>query len=107
MKTATAAKIAAQFDDYLDASREQPILVTRGGKAVAVLVAVHDKAEAEEVASRRSRSLRSVLAEGDEQIQMSGAIPHAQFWREVEKRRRSKRPSRTRNGAADRGTLKD
>lgn len=104
MKTATAAKIAAQFDDYLDASREQPVLVTRGGKPVAVLVAVQDKAEAEEVASRRSRSLRSVLAEGHEQIQMRGAIPHDQFWREVEKRRRAKRPSRTRNGAADRGT---
>jgi len=104
VKTATAAKIAAQFDDYLEISREQPVLVTRGGKPVAVLIAVQDKAEAEEVASRRSRSLRSVLAEGHEQIQMRGAIPHAQFWQEVQKRRRSKRPSRSRTGGLDRGT---
>lgn len=104
MKTATAAKIAAQFDDYLEASRKQPVLVTRGGKAVAVLVAVQDKAEAEEVAARRSRSLRSVLAEGHEQIQKRGAIPHAQFWREVEEQRRSKRPPRCRTRGPNRGS---
>ena len=40
MKTASAAKIAAQFDDYLDASLDQPVLITRNGKAVAVMVPV-------------------------------------------------------------------
>jgi len=58
MKSASAAKVAAQFNDYLEASRQQPVLVTRNGKPVAVLVAVQDRAEAEEVASGRSRSLR-------------------------------------------------
>ena len=58
MKTASAAKIAAQFNDYLDASRKQPVLVTRNGKPVAVILAVEDKAEAEQLAVRRSRSLR-------------------------------------------------
>jgi prevent-host-death family protein len=96
VKSASAAKIAAQFNDYLEASREQPVLVTRNGKPVAVLVAVQDRAEAEQVASGRSRSLRSVLAEGHEEIQKRGAIPHAQFWREVERRRRAKRPPRSR-----------
>ena len=102
MKSASAAKIAAQFDDYLEASREQPVLVTRNGKPVAVLVAVQDKAEAEQVASGRSRSLRSVLEEGHEQIQKGGGIPHAQFWGEVEESRRAKRPARSRKKEAPR-----
>jgi prevent-host-death family protein len=102
MKSASAAKIAAQFNDYLAVSREQPVLVTRNGKPVAVLVAVQDKAEAEQVASGRSRSLRSVLQEGHEQIQKAGAIPNAQFWREVEKLRRAKRPPRSRTNQATR-----
>ncbi|MCY2992184.1 MAG: type II toxin-antitoxin system prevent-host-death family antitoxin [Planctomycetota bacterium] len=102
MKSASAAKIAAQFDDYLEASREQPVLVTRNGKPVAVLVGVQDKAEAEQVASGRSRSLRSVLEEGHEQIQKGGGIPHAQFWREVEESRRAKRPARSRKKEASR-----
>ncbi len=92
MKTASAAKIAAQFDDYLEASRKQPVLVTRNGKPVAVLLAVQDRAEAEQLASGHSRSLRSILEESHEQIQKGGGIPHDQFWREVEQSRRAKRP---------------
>src|SRR5580704_2339886 len=60
VKTASATKIAAQFNDYLEASREQPVLITRNGKPVAVLLAVQDKAEAEQLAAGRSRSLRSI-----------------------------------------------
>jgi prevent-host-death family protein len=40
MKTASAAKIAAQFNEYLEVSQEQPVLVTRNGKPVAILLAV-------------------------------------------------------------------
>jgi prevent-host-death family protein len=92
MKTASAAKIAAQFNDYLEASREQPVLITRNGKPVAVLLAVQDKAEAEQLASGRLRSLRSIFEEAHEQLQQGGGIPHDQFWREVEQSRRAKRP---------------
>ncbi len=96
MKTASAAKIAAQFNHYLEASREQPVLVTRNGKPVAVLLAVQDKAEAEQLASGRSRSLRSILEESHKQLQKGGGIPHDQFWREVEQSRRTKRPASSR-----------
>jgi prevent-host-death family protein len=96
VKTASAAKIAAQFNEYLEASREQPVLVTRNGKPVAVLLAVQDKAEAEQLALGRSRSLRSILEEAHEQIQKGEGIPHDRFWREVEQARRAKRPPRSR-----------
>ena len=66
MRTASAAKIAAQFNDYLEASRDQPVLITRNGKPVTWLLAVHGKVEAERLASR-SRSLRSIFEEAHEQ----------------------------------------
>jgi prevent-host-death family protein len=96
MKTASAAKVAAQFNDYLEASREQPVLITRNGKPVAVLLAVRDEAEAEQLAVGRSRSLRSIFQEAHEQIEKGGGIPHDQFWREVEQSRRAKRPAPSR-----------
>jgi prevent-host-death family protein len=96
VKIASAAKIAAQFNDYLEASREQPVLITQNGKPVAVLLAVQDKAEAEHLADRRPRSLRSVFEEAHEQIQKGGAIPRDQFWREVEQFRRAKQLPRSR-----------
>jgi len=91
VKTVSATKIAAQFNDYLEASREQPVLVTRSGKPVAVLLAVQTQAEAEQLALGRVRSLRSILQEAHEQIQQGEGIPHDQFWREVEESRRAKR----------------
>ena len=100
MKTVSAAKIAAQFNDYLKASREQPVLVTRNGKPVAVLLAVQDKAKAEQLAVGRPRSLRSILEEAHQQIQQGGGIPHDQFWREVAQSRRANRPTPSRGNKA-------
>ncbi len=96
MKTASAAKVAAQFDDYLEASREQPVLVTRNGRPVAVLLAVQNKTEAEQAALGRRRSLRSVFQQAHEQLQKGEGIPHDEFWRKVEESRRARRPPRPR-----------
>ncbi|MEX2141241.1 MAG: type II toxin-antitoxin system prevent-host-death family antitoxin [Pirellulales bacterium] len=83
MKTASAAKVAAQFDDYLDASQQQPVLVTRNGKPVAVLLAVRNKRDAEELAASPRRSLKSIFKEAHEQIDESGGIMHEEFWKRV------------------------
>ena len=99
MKTVSAAKIAAQFNDYLEASREQPVLVTRNGKPVAVLMAVQDQAEAEQLALSRVRPLRSILQEAHDQIQQGGGIPDERFWRELEQSRTAKQPSGRRKKA--------
>jgi prevent-host-death family protein len=96
VRTASAAKIAAQFDEYLEASRDQPVLITRNGKPVAVLLAVHDKAQAEQLAVRRSRSLRSIFEAAHEQLQRGGGIPHDEFWRQVAQSRRAKRSKTSR-----------
>jgi len=96
VKTASTAKVAAQFHEYLAGSQEQPVLITRNGKPVAVLLAVRDKAEAEQLAADHSRSLRSIFEEAHEQIQKEGAIPHDEFWRQVERSRRAKAATRPR-----------
>jgi prevent-host-death family protein len=100
VKTVPAAKLAAQLNEYLEAAREQPLLITRNGKPVAVLVAVRDEAEAEQLADGHSRSLRSIFQEASEQIEKDGGIPHDQFWREVEQSRRAKRPPASRRKKA-------
>src|SRR5438105_8153006 len=97
MKTASAAKIAAQFNDYLEMSRNQPVLITRNGKPVAIILAVDDKADAERLAVRRSRSLRSIFEEAHEQLQQGAGIPHDEFWRQVEQSRRANRSKGSRS----------
>lgn len=95
MKTASAAKVAAQFDEFLEASQEQPVLVTRNGKPVAVLVAVRNKAEAEKLAAGPARSLRSIFQEATEQIDQGNGISHEDFWKQVSQ---SRAAPRKRNG---------
>jgi prevent-host-death family protein len=98
MKTASAAKVAAQFDDYLAASQQQPVLVTRNGKPVAVLVAVRNKRDAEELAASPRRSLKSIFKKAHEQIDERGGISHEEFWKRVAQSRSaaSKPSNRTR-----------
>jgi prevent-host-death family protein len=96
VKTASAAEIAAQFNYYLEASREQPILITRNGKPAAVLLAVRNKAQAEELVSRRPGSLRSVFEKAHAQLERGEEIAHDEFWRQAEESRRAGRPARTR-----------
>jgi prevent-host-death family protein len=100
MKSVSAAKFATKVDDYLEASREQPVLVTRNGKPVAVLLAVQTRAEARQLARSRLRSLQSILQEAHEQIQHGAGIPHDQFWREVEQSRSAKKPAPSRGKKA-------
>lgn len=83
MKSASAAKIAARFDEYLGASRKEPMLITRNRKPVALLLAVEDKAEAQRLAVRGFLSLRSVFEAAHAGLESGRAIPHDQFWREV------------------------
>jgi prevent-host-death family protein len=83
MKTASAAKIAAQFNEYLEVSQEQPVLVTRNGKPVAILLAVRGRDEAERLVSR-TRSLRSIFEHAHKQLEEGRAIPQDRFWRAVE-----------------------
>jgi len=91
VQTTSAAKIAAQFNEYLEASRDQPVLIEQNGKPVAMLLAVQAKADAEQLAAGRARSLHAILVEAHEPLEKGGAIPRDQFWRDVEQPPRAKR----------------
>ncbi len=45
MKIAPVADVKARFSSYLKASEEGPIIVTRNGKPVAVLLSMKDEGE--------------------------------------------------------------
>jgi prevent-host-death family protein len=84
MKTATVADIKARLSDYLKESQEGPVVVTRNGKPVAVLVAVTDEEELERLVLAHSPKFQALLDKSERQIEKTGGIPHEQFWREVE-----------------------
>ena len=90
MKTATVAGVKAGLDKYLKASEEVPVVVTRNGKAIAVLIGVHDKDELERILLAHSPKLTAILDAADRRLDDAAGIPHEQFWSEMESRNRDR-----------------
>ena len=84
MKIAPVADVKARFSEYLKSSREGPIVVTRNGKAVAVILSVDDEEELERLILAYSPKFRSLLDAARKQIAEGGGIAHEDFWRDAE-----------------------
>jgi prevent-host-death family protein len=83
------ADVKAHLSAYLKESEQGSVIVTRNGKAVAVLVAVADDDELERLVLAHSPKFQALLAKSRRQIEETGGIPHDEFWRQVKAERRA------------------
>ena len=90
MKIASVAEIKSQFSAFLKASESGPIVVTRNGKAVAVIVGVQDEDEVERLLMAYSPRLQAILEASRKQIREGQVLSHREFWNEVAASRRAK-----------------
>ena len=98
MKIASVADIKAHFSAYLRTAVRGPLVVTRSGKAVGVLLAVDDEEELERLVLAYSPRLRTILEAARQRIRAGAGIRHQDLWQEFgsgkeSKRRRRPRPS--------------
>ena len=84
MKIASIADVKARLSAYLKESQLGPVVVTRNGKAVAVLLAVTDDDELERLLLAHSPKFQALLDKSHRQVKATGGIPHEQFWQEME-----------------------
>ena len=89
MKIASVADVKARLSAYLKESEQGPVIVTRNGKAVAVLLAVTDDEELERLVLAYSPKFQALLEKSRRQIEETGGIPHDEFWRQVEEESRT------------------
>lgn len=80
MKTASVAEMKSQFSAFLKSSAGGPVVVTRNGKPVAVLVGVEDEDEIERLLMAYSPRLRAICDQSRQQIADGKGISHEQFW---------------------------
>ncbi len=90
MKIASVADIKAHFSAYLRSAARGPVVVTRSGKAVGILLAVEDEDELERLVMAYSPRMRRILRTARERIRKGAGIPHEEFWGEVESESRAK-----------------
>jgi prevent-host-death family protein len=100
MKIASVADVKAHFSAYLKETERGPIVVTRNGKAVAVLVAVTDEEELERLLMAHSPRLQAILGAARKRMQAGEGIPEEEFWKEVEGEKEIKRRSNRRGKTA-------
>ena len=84
MKIASVADVKARLSAYLKASARGPVVITKNGKPVGVLLSVGDEDELERLLMAYSPKLRSILDAARERIRQGAGIRHQDFWAKVE-----------------------
>jgi prevent-host-death family protein len=84
MKIAPLADVKARFSSYLKESEEGPIIVTRNGKPVAVLLSIADEEEIDRLVLAYSPKFQRILRAAKQQIRENRGIKHQEFWRKEE-----------------------
>jgi prevent-host-death family protein len=84
MKIASVAEIKSQFSSFLKASEAGPVVVTRNGRPVAVIVGVQDEDEIERLLMAYSPRLQAILERSRQQIREGKVLGHDEFWAEVD-----------------------
>ena len=87
MKIASVADVKAHFSAYVKASEQGPVVVTRNGRPVAVLLAVGDEDELERLILAHSPRLRTILDAARQRIRAGAGISHEDLWKDVEEER--------------------
>lgn len=90
MKIASVAEVKSQLSSYLKASAAGPVVVTRNGKPIAVIVGVQDEDEIERLLMAYSPRLQAILESSRQQIRDGDLLGHEEFWQEVAATRKSK-----------------
>lgn len=87
MRIAPLAEVKAQLSAYIEQCETQgPIVITRNGKAVAVLLAPTDDDDLEGLLLARSPRFQQLLARSRESIKRGEGLSRDDFWQEVGER---------------------
>jgi prevent-host-death family protein len=99
MKIASVAEVKSQFSAFLKASEGGPVIVTRNGRPVAVIVGVQDEDEIERLLMAYSPQLRAILDRSRQQFQEGQWQSEEDFWSKFEDAKPAKRPAKRKKRA--------
>jgi prevent-host-death family protein len=87
MKIAPLADVKARLSAYLDqAASDGPVIITRNGKAVAVLITPIDDDDLERLVLSRSPRFQALLDRSRRSIQAGQGLTADEFWSAVSQR---------------------
>jgi prevent-host-death family protein len=84
MKIAPLAEVKDRFSAYIDESRESPIVVTRNGRPVAMIIAITDEDDLDSLLLVHNPRFLQLLEDARQRVRVSGGVPLAEFRRRLE-----------------------
>src|SRR5271170_789170 len=101
MRIAPLADVKARLSAYVDeCGTDGPIVITRNGKAVAVLLVPNDDDDLERLLLERSPRFQAMLNRSRQSIKEGEGLSEEDFWKAVRKRAQERKAA----AAADRDT---
>ncbi len=83
MRIASIAAIKAKFSAYVKETENGPVVVTKNGKPIAVLLGVQDEDDIERLMMAYSPKLRAILDKSWKSILQGHGIKAEKFWKEI------------------------
>ena len=91
MRIASLADVKTRLSAYVEqAETEGPIVITRNGKAVAVLLAPIDDDDLEDLILARSPRFQALLSKSRKSIEAGKGLSRKDFWKAVGERHKLK-----------------
>jgi len=84
MRIAPVTEVKARFNVYLERCQDGPVIVTKNGRPVAVLISVLEDDELERLVLAYTPRFRRLLDAAEERIQHTGGIGHEEFWKSLD-----------------------
>lgn len=107
MKIASVAEVKSQFSAFLKASEGGPVVVTRNGRPVALIIGVQDEDEIERLLMAYSPYLRAILDRSRQQFRDGQWLSEEEFWSQFEHSQPPKKPARSKKKRAGSGFRKN
>jgi prevent-host-death family protein len=83
MKVVTLTEVKDRFSAYIEESRESPVVVTRNGRPVAMIVAIEDADDLDAMLLAHNPRFVQILEEARQRVKVSGGISLAEMRRRL------------------------
>jgi len=84
MKIAPVSEVKARFSAYLERCQDGPVIVTKNGRPVAVLISILENDELERLVLAYTPRFRRLLDAAEQRIQQTGGVGHEEFWKSLD-----------------------
>lgn len=84
MKIVPLSHVKDHFSAYIDESHASPIVVTRNGRPVAMIIAIEDEDDLDSLLLVHNQRFVQLLEEAHEHVRVTGGVSPAEFRNEID-----------------------